>query len=87
MFACDSSRCCSRPPWVVERGRPSLPARLSDLFNSLESASSVGIVSCGPVTLTNDVRNAVAAQQWMIATGRAAEGVAEVQLHTEEFDW
>ncbi|GAA5871475.1 hypothetical protein JCM3774_005609 [Rhodotorula dairenensis] len=82
-----TSCCKRRAKWTIERSRPDLLSLLPRRLDSLQADVSVGIVSCGPVSLTTDVRNAVAARQWKIATGRDVGGVAELELHTEEFDW
>ncbi|GAA5954149.1 hypothetical protein JCM8115_003325 [Rhodotorula mucilaginosa] len=83
--------CCSSrraKQWTIERSRPDLLSLLPRRFDSLPPDTSVGIVSCGPVSLTTDVRNAVAARQWRIATGKEeVGGLSELELHTEEFDW
>ncbi|GAA6061796.1 hypothetical protein JCM10212_004852 [Sporobolomyces blumeae] len=73
-------------PWTVATERPSFPSILSERFDAACGHSSIGITSCGPVSLTTDVRRAVAARQKRIAFGSRG-GVAEVELHTEEFDW
>lgn len=87
--ALNSSGCgSSRLAWNVERGRPDIPTLLADYFDVLEPATSVGIVSCGPATLTAAVRRGVAARQRVLVTRPSAkQGPAEVELHTEEFDW
>lgn len=79
--------CSRRAKWTIERTRPDLLSLLPRRLDTLQADASVGVVSCGPVSLTTDVRNAVAARQWKIATGRDAGGIAELELHTEEFDW
>ncbi|GAA6008820.1 hypothetical protein JCM10207_001735 [Rhodosporidiobolus poonsookiae] len=86
-------RSCSKPsstlvPWTIYRERPSVSALLNTLFTSAPSGSTVGITSCGPTSLTTDVRRAVARRQREMAFGQTrGEGVQEVELHTEEFDW
>ncbi|GAA6041443.1 hypothetical protein JCM8097_005252 [Rhodosporidiobolus ruineniae] len=85
-----SGGCCCAPklPWKIHRTRPSIPSLFASLFSSAPSASTVGIGSCGPVSLTTDVRRAVARRQAQIALGRTGGvGAEEVELHTEEFDW
>ncbi|GAA5982802.1 hypothetical protein JCM10908_006795 [Rhodotorula pacifica] len=82
-----TSCCRKRAKWTVERGRPDLLSLLPRRFDTLQPDASVGIVSCGPTSLATDVRNAVAARQWKIATGREEGGISELELHTEEFDW
>ncbi|BGP58497.1 hypothetical protein JCM8202_001162 [Rhodotorula sphaerocarpa] len=85
---CSSGCGSSRLAWNVERGRPDIPTLLADYFDVLEPATSVGIVSCGPATLTAAVRRGVAARQRVLVTRPSAkQGPAEVELHTEEFDW
>ncbi|GAA5884065.1 hypothetical protein JCM6882_002121 [Rhodosporidiobolus microsporus] len=78
----------SRVPWTIHHLRPSLPALFAGLFASAPAGSTMGIGSCGPTSLTTDVRRAVARRQRDIAFGRTGgQGVEEVELHTEEFDW
>ncbi|GAA5913256.1 uncharacterized protein JCM6883_005298 [Sporobolomyces salmoneus] len=78
----------SRIPWIVENGRPSFSSLLERRFDAAHSCSSIGIASCGPSSLTTDVRRVVAARQKQIAFGlNSGKGVAEIELHTEEFDW
>ncbi|GAA5881370.1 hypothetical protein JCM8547_004809 [Rhodosporidiobolus lusitaniae] len=72
-------------PWTVHHSRPDLPVLLSTVFTSAPSGSSIGIGSCGPVSLTTAVRRSVATMQKEIARGRSEVG--EVELVVEEFDW
>ena len=57
------------------------------MFASAAPGSTIGIGSCGPVSLTTDVRRAVGAYQWQLAQGNvgATAGAAEVELVTEVF--
>ncbi|GAA5992103.1 hypothetical protein JCM5350_006349 [Sporobolomyces pararoseus] len=90
MESAANSLSSSKPsvPWIIETRRPSFPALLSERFNAAHSCQSTGITSCGPSSLTTDVRRAVAARQKEIAFGKnQGKGVGEVELHTEEFDW
>ncbi|GAA5836336.1 hypothetical protein JCM11251_001466 [Rhodosporidiobolus azoricus] len=78
----------SRTPWKIHHSRPDVPALFAGLFASAPAGSTIGIGSCGPTSLTTDVRRAVARRQRDIAFGRTkGKGVEEVELHTEEFDW
>ncbi|BGP20636.1 hypothetical protein JCM10213_007172 [Rhodosporidiobolus nylandii] len=80
------SGCSSRLPWHIHRVRPDVPTLFAQLFANAAADSTIGIGSCGPVSLTTAVRRAVAKRQKEIAFG-AVGGAAEVELHTEEFDW
>ncbi|GAA5884052.1 hypothetical protein JCM6882_002117 [Rhodosporidiobolus microsporus] len=78
----------SRVPWTIHHLRPSLPALFAGLFASAPAGSTMGIGSCGPTSLTTDVRRAVARRQRNIVFRKTGgQGVEEVELHTEEFDW
>ncbi|GJN94183.1 hypothetical protein Rhopal_007257-T1 [Rhodotorula paludigena] len=74
-------------PWTIEHARPHLPTLLHQRFASTATGSTLGIASCGPPSFTTDVRRAVAAKHKQLAFSSNAEGLAEVELHTEEFDW
>ncbi|GAA5936302.1 uncharacterized protein JCM15063_002774 [Sporobolomyces koalae] len=83
-----SSVATSAVPWIVETRRPCFSTLLAERFKAATCCSSLGITSCGPMSLTTDVRRAVAARQKEIAFGmNGGKGVGEVELHTEEFDW
>ncbi|BGP43865.1 hypothetical protein JCM10449v2_007922 [Rhodotorula kratochvilovae] len=82
-----ASLAASLVPWQKQHLRPSLPALLAERFDAASSGSSIGIASCGPASFTTDVRRAVAARQKALAFGLAGDGVSEVELHTEEFEW
>jgi hypothetical protein len=76
-----------RAGFTAFRYRPSFPDMLNETFASVAPGSTVGIGSCGPVSLTTDVRRAVGAYQWQLAKGHVGEtvGAAEVELVTEVF--
>ncbi|TNY20110.1 ferric reductase NAD binding domain-containing protein [Rhodotorula diobovata] len=86
---CSAATSCavSHVPWQKQYRRPSLASLLSARFASAPDGSTIGIASCGPASLTTDVRRAVAARQRALAFGGADGGAAEVELHTEEFEW
>lgn len=87
-------------PWTLHppSTRPCIPSLFASLFapsspspcaSSCAAAaggSMIGVAACGPESLTNDVRRAVAAKQKEIALGRG-RGVEEVELAVEAFDW
>ncbi|GAA5977240.1 hypothetical protein JCM11641_003886 [Rhodosporidiobolus odoratus] len=78
----------SRLPWTIRRHRPDVPTLLQTLFTTSLAGSTIGTGSCGPTSLTTEVRRAVAMRQKATAFGRTGgQGVEEVELHTEEFDW
>jgi len=86
-----TTRSCatSHVPWCKTYARPSFPDLLSARFAAAPDGSTLGIASCGPASLTTDVRRAVAARQKVLAFAQAGaeRGAAEVELHTEEFEW
>ncbi|OAG06197.1 uncharacterized protein CC84DRAFT_1092426 [Paraphaeosphaeria sporulosa] len=66
-------------------GRPRLPAIIKEeAAKAAEASESLGVFVCGPETMQNDVRNAVAAENLEILKGSRAEGV---YLHSEHFSW
>ncbi|GAA5949603.1 hypothetical protein JCM21900_002465 [Sporobolomyces salmonicolor] len=77
----------SLAPWVTHHLLPSLPALLTSAFDTAPPNSSLGIGSCGPTSLTGEVRRIVARRQREFAFGKSGEGVGEVELWTEEFAW
>ncbi|GAA5831080.1 hypothetical protein JCM5353_002010 [Sporobolomyces roseus] len=84
----NSSLSSSTPvPWIIENRRPTISSLLQEHFDAGSCCSSIGIASCGPSSLTTDVRRAVAARQKQIAFASESKGVGEIELHTEEFDW
>ncbi|GAA5873012.1 hypothetical protein JCM1840_007295 [Sporobolomyces johnsonii] len=83
----DESGSPSSAPWIMHHHRPSLPALLTSAFDSALPKSSIGIGSCGPTSLTEEVRRVVASRQRDIAFGKSGQGVGEIELWTEEFGW
>lgn len=66
-------------------GRPRLPLIIRDeAARVAETGDSLSVYVCGPETMQNDVRNAVAAENLGILKGSRAGGV---YLHTEHFSW
>ncbi|KAF2641379.1 hypothetical protein P280DRAFT_517583 [Massarina eburnea CBS 473.64] len=66
-------------------GRPRLSAIVHDEAGlSAEAGESLGVFICGPDTMQNDVRNAVAAENLNILKGGRSSGV---YLHSEHFSW
>jgi ferric-chelate reductase len=63
-------------------GRPKLPTKIASVVGEA-SASSVGIVVCGPSSMSHDVASAAAAAQTRIIGGKTA--VKDVFLHQESF--
>lgn len=72
---------------VLERefeGRPQLPQIIQEAVSVAEAGQSLSVFVCGPKTMQNDVRNAVAKENRKIVRGSK---VNSVYLHTEHFSW
>jgi NAD(P)H-flavin reductase len=66
-------------------GRPQLPLIIHEEAAKVAVAcQSLGVYVCGPDTMQNDVRNAVAKENLNILKGSKAK---EVYLHSEYFSW
>lgn len=66
-------------------GRPQLPLVIQEEAGKVaEAGQSLSVFVCGPVTMQNDVRNAVAKENLNILKGSKAGGV---YLHSEHFSW
>jgi ferredoxin-NADP reductase len=66
-------------------GRPELRTIIQEEAVSVrEAGQSLGVFVCGPTTMQNDVRNAVAEENLRIVKGSKAGGV---YLHSEHFSW
>jgi NAD(P)H-flavin reductase len=66
-------------------GRPELRSIIQEeAVNVREAGQSLGVFVCGPTTMQNDVRNAVAEENLRIVKGSKAGGV---YLHSEQFSW
>lgn len=66
-------------------GRPRLPLIVHEEADKSAAASqSLGVFVCGPDTMQDDVRNAVAGENLNILKGSKAKGV---YLHLEHFSW
>ncbi|KAL1607902.1 hypothetical protein SLS60_002840 [Paraconiothyrium brasiliense] len=66
-------------------GRPQLPLIIQEEASKVAEANeSLGVFICGPETMQNDVRNAVAAENLRILKGSKMDGV---YLHSEHFSW
>lgn len=67
------------------RGRPPLPLILRDeAIRISEAGESLGVFVCGPGTMQNDVRNAIADANLNILRGSKSSGA---YLHCEHFSW
>ncbi|KAF2866942.1 ferric reductase like transmembrane component-domain-containing protein [Massariosphaeria phaeospora] len=67
------------------QGRPPLALTIqAEAAQAAESGKSLGVFVCGPETMQNDVRNAVAAANLKILQGAKGTGV---YLHSEHFSW
>lgn len=66
-------------------GRPQLPLIVhEEAAKVAEAGQSLSVFVCGPHTMQNDVRNAVAKENLNILKGSKAGGV---YLHSEHFSW
>ncbi len=66
-------------------GRPKLPLIINeDAVTVAEAGQSLGVFVCGPTTMQNDVRNAVANVNLKIMKGFKSSGA---YLHCEHFSW
>jgi NAD(P)H-flavin reductase len=66
------------------RGRPDLLSVIQEEASAAEG-KSVGVFACGPLSMQNDIRNAVAGVNLDIARGSGS--VKEMYLHLEHFSW
>lgn len=66
-------------------GRPKLPQIIHEEgARAAEAGQSLSVFVCGPATMQNDVRNAVAEENLNILKGSKSGGV---YLHSEHFSW
>lgn len=66
-------------------GRPQLPLIVhEEAAKVAEAKQSLSVFVCGPETMQNDVRNAVAKENLNILKGSKARGI---YLHSEHFSW
>jgi hypothetical protein len=65
-------------------GRPQLPQIIQEAASVAEAGQSLSVFVCGPTTMQNDVRNAVAKENLKILQGSKT---GAVYLHTEHFSW
>lgn len=73
-------------PGPVFDGRPQLPSIIKEETEKVwEEQESLAVYVCGPMTMQNDVRNAVAAENLEILSGSSRAG--GVYLHSEHFSW
>ncbi|KAK0387758.1 hypothetical protein NLU13_4003 [Sarocladium strictum] len=69
----------------LHHGRPDLPSMIhEEATRAMEAGESLSVFVCGPDSMLQDVRNAVAAENLRVVKGR---GSGEVYLHTEHFSW
>lgn len=67
------------------RGRPNLPHIIRvEADDARAAGQNVGVFVCGPLTMQNDVRNAVAAENLRIVSEGGSGGM---YLHLEHFSW
>ncbi|KAF2677998.1 hypothetical protein K458DRAFT_423414 [Lentithecium fluviatile CBS 122367] len=77
--------CDGTVPGRETEGRPHLPSIVAEeAAKSAELGESLGVYVCGPDTMQNDVRNAVADQNLGVLKGSKIGGV---YLHSEHFSW
>lgn len=75
----------SAVPTKEFEGRPQLPMVIKEEAGKVaEAGQSLSVFVCGPTTMQNDVRNAVAQENLNILKGSKAGGI---YLHSEHFDW
>jgi NAD(P)H-flavin reductase len=72
----------SHIPGREYEGRPDLASIITEEAN--EGAQSLSVFVCGPTTMLNDTRNAVAAENLRLMKGKGGSGV---YLHSEHFSW
>lgn len=67
------------------KGRPQLSAIIQgEAERATHARESLAVYVCGPLTMQNDVRNAVAAENLKIISGKMS---GSIYLHTEHFGW
>jgi NAD(P)H-flavin reductase len=67
------------------QGRPQLPVVVQEeAAQAAEADGSLNVYVCGPTTMQNDVRNAVASENLKILGGART---GSVYLHSEHFEW
>jgi predicted ferric reductase len=72
-------------PGKEYEGRPNLPVIvIEEASRAAAGRESLAVYVCGPTTMQNDVRNAVAMENLDIVRGARLGGV---YLHTEHFSW
>lgn len=72
-------------PGKEYEGRPRLLSIINEEAQIVrEGHQSLSVFVCGPITMQNDVRNAVAAENLEIIRGSRAQGI---YLHSEHFSW
>lgn len=73
-------------PGKEYEGRPHLPTIVrEEATQAAATGESLSVYVCGPGTMQNDVRNAVAAENLRIVKGSQKSG--GVYLHSEHFSW
>jgi NAD(P)H-flavin reductase len=66
-------------------GRPQLPPIVrEEAARAADASESLSVYICGPTTMQNDVRNAVASENLSVLSGTKSGGV---YLHSEHFSW
>lgn len=69
-------------------GRPNLPLIVREESSKAADAQEVlNVYVCGPDTMQDDVRNAVAGENARILGGNSRTGAVGVYLHSEHFSW
>jgi NAD(P)H-flavin reductase len=69
----------------LHHGRPDLPSMIHEEASvAAEAGERLSVFVCGPDTMLQDVRNAVAKENLRIVNGKSS---GEVYLHTEHFSW
>ena len=71
------------------RGRPDLPLIIREEAAAGRQVGglAVGVYACGPLTMQNDIRNAVAKENLNILRNRTSASDSSMYLHLEHFSW
>lgn len=83
-------------PRTFVSGRPNLREIIASTRAATANSSSLGVIVCGPTSMINDVRDAVAEEQLKVLSSSSSSStdgekektrVVDVWLHAEHFSW